>query len=430
VVVLDAAAKRLLDTLPASVSALPARLGWPAPLCEDVAAHLLAQDVLATAPPIPAPGLPTSQTLVAWLHLTERCNMACHYCHAPRSQRQMSPDAAAQAVAAAFRSARLHGFSRVRLKYAGGEPTLNLPALHAAHERAERLRDAQGIALEAVLMTNGLRLREDLLDYLARHAIGISISLDGLGAEHDAQRPAAGTAATTAGAVCANLERVVARGLRAHVSITLTRYNAAGLPALAAYLLDLGVPFSLNFARPVRRTDPGLLPEAATLIGALEDAFAVIEGQLPQHSLLGVLSDRANLTAPHAHTCGVGRNYLVFGLDGVAKCHMELGHVVAPATDADPLARVRADTAGVQNPSVEDKPACQDCPWQTYCTGGCPRLAHQATGRYDGPAPLCEVYRAILPEVLRLEGKRILRDSQPLEFAPQRDITNVGTRSV
>ncbi len=53
------------------------------------------------------------------------------------------------------------------------------------------------------------------------------------------------------------------------------------------------------------------------------------------------------------------------------------------------------------------------------CTGGCPRLAFQCTGRYDAKSPLCQVYQAILPEVVRLESLRLLKHQEPWDFRIQ-----------
>jgi uncharacterized protein len=36
-------------------------------------------------------------------------------------------------------------------------------------------------------------------------------------------------------------------------------------------------------------------------------------------------------------------------------------------------------------------------------------LTQRLTGRNDAPSPYCQVYRALLPELVRLEGIRFLR---------------------
>ena len=59
--------------------------------------------------------------------------------------------------------------------------------------------------------------------------------------------------------------------------------------------------------------------------------------------------------------------------------------------------------------SVDEKEGCRDCQWRYWCTGGCPLQTFRATGRYDLKSPNCSIYQAIFPEVLRLEGLRLLK---------------------
>lgn len=36
-------------------------------------------------------------------------------------------------------------------------------------------------------------------------------------------------------------------------------------------------------------------------------------------------------------------------------------------------------------------------------------MAYRATGRYDTQSPHCAIYRVLYPEVIRLEGLRLLK---------------------
>jgi len=146
------------------------------------------------------------------------------------------------------------------------------------------------------------------------------------------------------------------------------------------------------------------------IINGMLAAFKVIETNLPRRPFLGGIIDRANLSVSHAHTCGVGQNYLVFDQNGqVAKCQM---HIRKPITDthvADPLAIIRADQIGIQNLSVDEKEGCKACEWKHWCAGGCPLETYRATGRYNVKSPNCNIYKALFPEALRLEGLRLLK---------------------
>jgi uncharacterized protein len=325
---------------------------------------------------------------------------------------------AQRAVDAVYRSALTHGYARVKLKYAGGEPTLNFEALRAAQERAETLSAQTGIALDTAILTNGVRLDDEHIDALVAHNIHVMVSLDGIGKYQDTQRPLVNQDGSAFEHVSHTLDSLLVRGISPHISITITKHNIEGLPGLVEYLLDGGLRFSFNFYREpdCSLSHSGLSFTPDEIIAGLQSAFRVIERRLPQYGLLSNLSDRADLRMPHLHTCGAGRNYMVIDCDGnVARCQMDMAHPVTTIDADDPLAFVRADTDGIQNLLVDQK-ECRECVWRYRCAGGCPRLTFQCTGRYDAKSPLCKVYRAVLPEVVRLEAMRLVRYEEPWDF--------------
>src|SRR5438445_5551374 len=54
-----------------------------------------------------------SDTLTAWLHVTNACNLRCQYCYVSKTNEHMSSHTAYNAVNAIFRSALKQRFSRV-----------------------------------------------------------------------------------------------------------------------------------------------------------------------------------------------------------------------------------------------------------------------------------------------------------------------------
>ena len=391
---------------------------WPVPVLAQ------ALEVLESAGIVTWQGAPTGASVVdrpavlsAWLHLTNRCNLACAYCYVWHSDQCMTVQMARVAVEAVFRSAVKQGFAHIRLKYAGGEPVLNLRALQAAHQRAESLVATTGVFLDAVMLTNGTRLSNALISYLLRHRINVMLSLDGIGRFQDGQRPRARDGRGSFPEVQTGLERLLAQGLAPFVSVTVTEQNLGGLPEVMAFLIDRRVAFGLNFVREgAQRTPADRLPPAETLIAGLTAALRELARDVPDYSLLVGLADRADLSIPHTRACSAGLSYLVIGHDGrIAKCQMDLAATVTDVTAADPLADLLVDGAGLQNLPIDQR-ECRDCAWRYRCAGGCPRLAYSRNGHYAGRSPLCEVYRAIMVEVLNLEGLRLLRYAQPRLF--------------
>lgn len=352
------------------------------------------------------------QTLTAWLHVTNACNLRCPYCYADKSYEKMETERGIQAVDAVFRSAVANGFRRVKLKYAGGEPTLNFSLVPALDDHARRLADQHRLELESVVLSNGVALTDHMIEAMQTRGIRLMISLDGVGKHHDAQRPFINGCGSFR-YVERTLDRLAAHSFKPSISITVSNRNLQGLPEVVGYVLKRGLPFNLNFYREhdcLASTD--LAYHEEQIIAAMEAAFAVIEANLPPHSLLGSLVDLARLDTQHNRTCGVGDSYMVINhCGGVTKCHMELGQTITDIDATDPLRLIRADCSSLQNPPVEEKEDCKDCIWRHWCGGGCPALTHRMTGRYDLKSPNCRIYKALFPQAMRLEALRLLKYS-------------------
>lgn len=359
--------------------------------------------------------------LTSWLHLSNDCNLACTYCYVEKSSSSMSVDTASQAVRTLFRLAVRHDFKRVNLKFAGGEPTLNMPALRAAQATAEHLSRATGIELNSVLLTNGVNVSDTDIQYFSEHQIGISVSLDGVGWYHNMQRPAVPGQKTldVYGCVIKTLMRMRSFGLHPVVMVTITSINLGGLARLVKELLAHDYRFALNFVRPTGQNEyerMKLGPKPKDLIEILGVIFELISASPPHWSLLSGFCDRANLSVPHEHTCGAGINYLAIDHEGkVSRCQMDILTPVSSIDAIDPILDVRTHEHGWQNASVNDR-ECRNCLWRYRCSGGCPRLNTLESNRNDSRSPFCAVYKKILPTILRLEALRLLHYEQPWNY--------------
>jgi uncharacterized protein len=353
----------------------------------------------------------SNQVLTAWLHVTNACNLKCPYCYLNKNGEAMDEATGKAAIDAVFRSAEKYGFREVKLKYAGGEATLNYKLVLALQDYAKDLSDKYDLALNSVLLSNGVIISDKLINELKSRGIKIMISLDGVGDYHDAQRPFV-NGNNSFLHVEKSIDRLKAAGCPPHISITITNRNLAGLSDVVRYALDRNLIFSLNFFRDNECATgfQDLQYEEQAIIDALYRAFAVIEEYLPPWSVLGTILDRGQLIQPRLRPCGVGQDYVVITQRGeVAKCHMVIEKTLGDVFQSDPLALIRDTQRGIQNPSVEEKEGCRECTWRYWCSGGCPVATYQATRRFDIKSPNCNIYKAIYPAALRLEGMRLLK---------------------
>ena len=351
------------------------------------------------------------KTLTAWLHVTNACNLRCSYCYVTKTREMMDQATGLAAVEAVFRAALAHDFRAVKLKYAGGEPTLNFKLIVRLHEHARALAARHKLTLRAVVLSNGVALKPEMLTWLKNEGVRLMISLDGVGSAHDAQRAFADGRGSFA-FVVRGIKTALALGIRPSLSITVTAHTVHHLTKVVAFALDHDLPFNLNFYR-----DWSNIPSAAAwraeseqLVRGMRAAFKVIEARLPRRRLIDALVDRSAFNAPHARPCGAGHHYLVVDHRGrIARCHMEIERPVTDIFAQDPLSAVHVAADGFRNIPVDERTECRTCTWRYWCAGGCPLLTHRVTGRDDVQSPYCEVYRALYPDVLRLEGLRLLK---------------------
>lgn len=358
------------------------------------------------------------QTLAAWLHVTNACNLRCHYCYVHKTNEHMADDTSKRAVDALFRSAERHQYRGVHLTYAGGEATLRLPQVLAIHDYAYEQAQARNMSLSASLLSNGVFLPRKALEQIKQRRINVGISLDGINEYHDQQRPFLNGRGSFK-LVDRTISQMLDVGCIPSINVTVTQRNLDELPRLLGYLLQRELPFGLSYYREndcsahltnLQFTD-------AQMIDGMLTAFSYIEQHLPRKPLLGALVNKATMGGPRQYTCGVGRHYLAIDQrGGVARCQADITDTVTTIDAEDPLQAIRHHTQGVQAMPVEEKEGCRTCEWRHWCTGGCPMLTYRLTGRSDIKSPNCAIYKALFPEALRLEGLRLLTYEEPISF--------------
>jgi len=245
--------------------------------------------------------------------------------------------------------------------------------------------------------------------------IRVMISLDGLDQQHDAQRPFV-NGKPSFHLVEQTIMRLIDQDHAPHLSITITNRNVSGIAGAVRFALERNLTFSLNFFRDndCATSFPDLQYEEQEMVSGLLGAFGVIEEFIPPWSVLGSILDRGQLLRPQQRSCGVGQDYVVIDQRGqVAKCHMEIERTLGDIFHDDPLQLVRQDRSSALNLTSAEKEGCRDCTWRYWCTGGCTVATFRATGRYDIKSPNCNIYKAIYPQALRLEGLRLLKYVMP-----------------
>jgi len=195
-----------------------------------------------------------------FVELTARCNERCVHCYADSSpEREEALDEVT--VMQVLEDARALGFPRVQLT--GGDPLIS-PLCVPAAARARELGFPQ-----VEVYTNGLGLGERLLEQLAEQQVAFAFSFYSADPDvHDAITRTPGSQRRTLSAI----ERVLAAGLAARVSIIAMDQNHEQLAATRAVVRGLGLgddAIHVDVQRSVGRGLMTITPKASGIAGAL-----------------------------------------------------------------------------------------------------------------------------------------------------------------
>ena len=380
-----------------TLEALLAELGVGAPVYVD--------DAPLVDPPVRALSLAVAQ----------KCNLGCTYCYAQQGDfggpaKQMADATALAAVDLLLRDAAPG--DRFNLSFLGGEPLLNRATIVAATERASALAAAREAVVTFSITTNGTRLTLDDADFFETYGFAVTVSLDGVGAAHDALRPFR----SGRGSFDAVLERVaplLARQRRMQVSarVTVTPRNLELRETLDAFV-ELGfhsVGFSPLLRSPTGRDELGHDELAVMLDGMVacgnEFERRVAAGErYPFSNLVNALREIHRGTH-RPYPCGAGAGYLGVSADGeLAACHRFVGDAEGAMGDVVGGVDRARQASWLEARHVHRQTPCAGC-WARYlCGGGC---HHEVIAR---GRPACDYIRGWLHYSLGAYG-RLLRSA-------------------
>jgi uncharacterized protein len=379
-----------------------------------------------------------------WVHLTNACDLDCPHCYIEKDGRSLDAARAQALLDTLVRSAR-DGVRAVHLRFAGGEPMLRFDLLRDLYLRAHRALEREGCALTAAVLTNGTRCPPDALAWLRAHRVGVSVSIDGVGEAHDAMRPRLGGGGSFA-LVEASVARYLDAGLRPYALVTVSRRNLRAMPALTDWLLARGLGFRYSLVRDLeggdalldarsagwradlvqlrrrvapRRDAPRLLAgdALAEVLAVFDDCYARIEAAMPVAPSFRRTHRFCDLEwrRPLRKACSAGEGSLAVSHDGrVSPCQAALHRPGAPALTGEASLLALAPAVTQLGDFRRHAPAepCASCRFRASCAGGCPLLLHARDGAVTGQSPYCEVFRAVLPKILRLAALDLVHEQR------------------
>ncbi len=345
--------------------------------------------------------MPILDTITAWFHITDKCNLRCSYCYLPHEPLSISLQTATHCMDRLFASAIKYQSTRVGVKYAGGEPLIEWDRLLEISKYAKKLSQIYSIDLHELIITNATLLDKQKLHTIKELKLNLTISYDGYGAN---SRPYV-NGKSSSNDVLESIKLALDCGVKPNISIVVNNYNIDGLESFIEFIQKESLNFKINLSRTNIHSKDGVLQEDKIIAG-MKKIFKAIEDN-PNSIPVDDIFDEMSLEARHK-TCGAGENYLVFNVDGsISKCQMQMDKPVATYHDKDPIAKIQADTQFVRSFDVDSIHECQECYIRYYCKGGCPLETFNRIGHYQVKSPHCNIYKNIFGDLMRLKGKQL-----------------------
>ncbi len=305
---------------------------------------------------------------------TMGCNFDCPYCFSAHHGKAMSRKVQDDVVSLAQRMLDASGAQVLSVTWFGGEPLLAPRVIESLSSRLISVAERRGGTYSASIITNGYLLTQEVADMLAAAKVQhVQVTVDGVGAMHDATRRLA-DGGPTFECIVANL-RNNKLGFQVHVRCNVHENNKGEFDELRAYM-----------ERVARASGNDI-----TCFPALvrNNAAANMRSQqldLARGANMGdllVFQQVRHFGPARGGFCGAHSLWDV-GIDEQGRLHKCWEAVDKPALSfgtahdwnpADPIATAASPdnlTKFLNTAQPTSDAECLDCVWLPLCVGGCP----------------------------------------------------------
>ena len=338
---------------------------------------------------------------------TMGCNFDCPYCFENHKAGIMSPAVQDGVVALAEKMLDVSHAGKLDVVWFGGEPLLAPDVIKALSERLMEAAGARRVEYTASVITNGYLLTQSIADMLDRVKVeSVQITIDGIGASHDATRHLAGGGPT--------FDTIVSR----------LRNVRIPFPVIIRHNVHEG---NLDDVRPLRDYIARLATESGNHLQYYPHAVFSNKASTERSKQVGLLCSAAEsdislvravtyFPAAQGSFCGANRLWFI-GIDAegnlqkcwenVDKPEYSFGSVFTwdPANPLVTAAHPDLLTAFLNCAIPLKDDECRECIWLPICRGGCPHrrlfTQRQCLAFRDKP----ERYAWALYERMKLEKR-------------------------
>lgn len=363
-----------------------------------------------------------AREISVWFHINNHCNLDCGYCFVNKFKSSMDDETFATFADNLEATVTARQLTGVTVKFAGGEPTLDLRRMVAYHHELKRRLEALGVRYRSAILSNGTAVTEKLIAFLREESVSLSISLDGYGREgHDTYRVFKTSRAGSWDRIKGNIDLLLSHDIRPYITATISGHSSQTLPDLVDWIFSNGMRTRLGVVREPDETweDRAGMKAAYkrltdTLSENFEKAFRVLEDtRFRMNPVSDITICELRFASPSfSAPCGIGSSHIVLQDDGrIASCPMTIREDSAQDTGKDLISAMAGTFALDADRRNSRERNCLDCQWFPVCVGGCPVNNERANGDPYTISPLHDFYQYVIPRFLQFCAHKLLQEA-------------------
>lgn len=348
-----------------------------------------------------------NRELTCWLHITNDCNLRCKYCYIHKTHSNMPSCIVFESIDKMLESCRKNNYSKLCIMLVGGEPLMRFDTIKQIVEYCAL--NSGDISVRYVIPTNGTLITPEVASYIATHNMSVGVSIDGIEKYHDENRIKVDGSGSYKLAM-RGVDNLIAKGIKPSIMVTVTKQNLEGLPELTKLMIDKQIFFRFSFERDTQTGNPAILDNEEYCISILKQCFEIMKDALNKGKR-GWFFQFGDVTfsKPVRRACAAGKNFFAIGQDGsIGSCSLGLE---CPKSNLQEIDDVITDIdkifADISKTSACDVEECSTCIWKHSCAGACPLQTYATYKTYLHVSPYCNLYKACLPDVIRIYAMNI-----------------------
>jgi uncharacterized protein len=348
---------------------------------------------------------------------TMACNFKCTYCFEEPSRQNVKMDRATcdDAMAWIKKQVTEASYKELYITFYGGEPLLNEEAMERIALKMASWCATQGIKFKFMLQTNGYLMTPEIIrKYLPWGLADVRVSLDGVGEEHDRNRPLRGGGGTF-DRIMKNIAES-AEQVKIGVSVSYDRRGVDHVERLLDYLENFKILHKLGriICSPIHASlesagHADIIRDPACLMNYSDTDL--IQATLKVNRIMEKKGVAVQTGLP-VTVCPVCRRHGSMTIDPEGRiylCNSMLGHPEFSVGDV--RKGYNSQRATFLNLDVGLK-CPHSCPYLPICNGGCRMMSYLHNGRFDVPYCQKKYLDQVAPELIKKEYDTLVQHSE------------------